>query len=224
MNFKIEIELAVPMIMGKYSLSLDSLLASALFRKTGDTEEAVLQIPLKKTKNIFHGSVLFFSKSKNQPLVQTEVPYIGGLRPEVDLHPSKFAPTSRGSKYKRVNLAGGVEKVRLDQYKGYLPKRLTFFGSGDGEKALLLIKQFIPGIGAKTNTGAGEIRSVQMVEVATDMSLMNSDQMPQRPIPWDVWVAINGSKNARKDFVSFCPPYWKTNQVECAVPDRLNFC
>jgi len=96
-----------------------------------------------------------------------------------------------------------------------------FYGYGDPDAVVNLIENFLPGIGKRANAGLGEIRSVSWTH-SPDYSLIDKDGQPARPIPVEVWDALETTNaKASHPSIGLRPvdvPGWCSEKKRCAMP------
>jgi hypothetical protein len=78
-------ELAAPVIVQGW-LTLDALLASQLFERTGDVVQAHANIPLTCSHGLWSGSAALFEEAK-----PVQVQLVAGLRAQHDIDPNLIA-------------------------------------------------------------------------------------------------------------------------------------
>lgn len=204
--------LNTPALLGR-RLTLDGLLAGALFSRLQDLDRALAEIPLKQTNGVFHGSAAFL---EGQTAVGSFT--VGSSLQINRLDPETVAPNKNG-KYPTVSLANGEFRNRQTHYVSSTAKAVWFAGLGDPDRTRMLLGE-IDGLGAKRTSGWGEVLSFEVAEVDTldpHYGLKLTDGTPARPVPIDLWDAIGGG-DAPRGYERFAPPYIHGDAVLCALP------
>lgn len=215
--FCLEIELESPVITMGF-LTLDAVLAAARFYQTEDVAQALTNLPLDKGHGIWKASAISFDPS----LSIAEVDYTMSLRSPGDLHIDAYAP--KRDRYTPVDQARGAYLRRLETYKGYQARRAYFFGVGDAEACRDLLQDYLPGLGKKSRSGAGEFGEIRVHDIQTDFSWKNAQGEPMRPLPVAIWPSVGGEPNPPEDFVAARAPYWDKKHFErCVVPGTRVF-
>lgn len=211
--FELILELLTPFSM-RYPVTLDALLSAAVFNKTGLMgKDTIEHIPLAMEKRIFKGSSLQLPRIwQYSPVCR-----IMGLRGEGDLSPAAFAP-KRAGRYVFIDQQRGDYKRNLYSHQGIQAKEVRFFGVGDPEKTVALIQHYIPGLGKRTNGGAGEIVGVHWLPTEEDYSWVLPDGSPARPLPVAIWQEIGGDPSAPVAPAPVTLPYWESPKVDAVSP------
>lgn len=218
-NFKLVIKLATPFVMSRPRTTLDSLLSAAVFRETGLMgADTIAHIPLEREDGIFKGSCAFVSGSYTHTTVQ-RIMNLRGLEDMTDEH---FAPNSKGKvkRYLAVDIKRGPYKANMSNYAGIDAKTVVFFGKGDPDRVVELIKNNIPGLGRRANAGAGEILDVSWVKIPADRdcSWIMANGSPARPLPLVVWNRISGHRKVPVADLTVQVPYWSGDAVLAVYP------
>lgn len=221
-SFKLTINLATPFIMGRTRTTLDSLLSAAIFRKTGlKGSDCIPHIPLEQEHGIFKASSLFISDESRLSHVKAgRTMSLKGLN---DLSVDHFLPNSaNGQRYLAVDQARGPYKSNMSEYSALSATEVCFYGVGDAEAVKELIETYIPGIGAHSSQGAGQILDVQyeLLSNESDFSWITESGKPARPLPVEIWntlpsidsVSVKGAANVTVRF-----PYWDHDNSALAV-------
>ncbi|EJY6032560.1 hypothetical protein FA341_14785 [Pseudomonas aeruginosa] len=218
-DFKLVIKLATPFVMSRPRTTLDGLLSAAVFRETGLMGgDTIPHIPLEREDGIFKGSCAFVSGGYTHATVQR----IMNLRGLADMTDEHFAPNSKGKvkRYLGVDIKRGPYKANMSSYAGIDAKTVIFFGKGDPDRVVELIKNNIPGLGRRANAGAGEIIDVSWVKVSADRdcSWIMPSGSPARPLPLDVWNRISGHRKMPVADLTVRVPYWSGEAVQAVYP------
>lgn len=217
--FKLVIKLATPFVMSRPRTTLDSLLSAAVFRETGLMgADTIAHIPLEREDGIFKGSCAFVSGSYSHTVVQR----IMNLRGLADMTDEHFAPQSKGKikRYLPVVVKTGPYKAHMSNYAGIDARTVVFFGKGDPDRVVDLIKNNIPGLGRRANAGAGEILDVSWVRVPADHDYpwIMANGSPARPLPLEVWNRISGHRKVPVADLTVQVPYWSGEVVPSVYP------
>lgn len=221
-TFKITLNLATPIIMGRTRLTLDGLLSAAVFRKTGLMgSDCIPHIPLEQSKGIFKASSLFLDDSS--VLRYSKVGRVMSLKGLNDLSVDHFTPNSaNGKRYLEVDQARGKHKSTLSEYSALDLQAVCFYGLGDSQAVKELIETYITGIGMHSNSGSGQIINIETEQLEDDdLSFwLTESGKPARPLPIDIWESLLGAdseytQNAAQVTVRF--PYWDKDNLAKAV-------
>lgn len=211
--FMLEARLGTPMIQEPDAyLTLDSVLAAAIYQKTGDVEMAHGAIPLQKIGGLWCGSAAFLI----DPRYQAQK-FIASLRQ----HFGDYDDDAR----KKVLRVGGPDKPDLDARQSAQADRIVWFGVGDPERCRELIAS-LGGIGKKVAQGYGEILGASVIDLTLDRAAVLPDGTPARPIPVSAWARIRAKNDALQsvgalpvDIVGMRPAYWANeNKAMCVLP------
>jgi len=194
-----------------HALTLDGLLAAAIFQRTQNVEAAHSTIPLSKAHGVWCGSAALIEG----PAPARAVSIIQALRAELDLSPSIVSPGSKG--YSRIEQARGPYRNKMSSYTALDTPALWFSGHGDVAAIRDLLRD-IPAVGAKRGVGYGEVSEVSIDEAeCAQAGHMLSDGSPARPIPVEAWRSIGG-QDAMTSLEAWEPPYWRGERGICAIP------
>lgn len=217
-SFKLTLELATPFHI-RHPITLDALLSAAVFKMNGKMgTDTIQEIPLLREENIFHGSSVHYSKTYRN----SSFGRVMSLKTESDLSSSLFAPNKkRGSGYGYIDQQRGQYKANIESYPSIEAREVFFWGVGDAEACASLIQRYIPGLGKRASSGAGEIIRV-FVDDSDDHSWVTKSDTPARPLPVSLWKKISANE---------CPitpmpmavdiPYWDTPHVDAVFPKML---
>lgn len=215
--FKLTLSLATPFYL-QDTLTLDGLLSAAVFRKTGLMGiDTIPHIPLEQHEGIFKASSMFCHARYRHAIVGRSMM----LRSKNDLSVDVFSPNGRGGKkYVFVEQTKDTYKATMNAYPGISSKEVYFWGVGDMHAVAELLRNYIIGIGKRSNAGAGEIIDIQCDELDEDLSWVTSKGLPARPLPIGVWERIGGASRASIP-LSITIPYWESAKVESVFPAGL---
>lgn len=214
-GFRLQIQLKTPALLHPH-LSLDALLAAALFQRTHDVDAALTQIPLMQRDGVWCGSSIRLQQGH----------YVTGSFTQA-LRQRDFASDRYTDHRKRggaitVLIGGGQFKPAVDHVTPWIG-RVEFFGRGDSRSCEELIES-LPGIGAKSRaTGYGRIEWIDVEPYDTDGVSM--DGRPLRVVPVQTWQQWGHAINDRtgEDLLRFKPPYWGGERVPCVFPTAQVF-
>lgn len=219
-SFRVKLEVLTPFFLA-HTLTLDGLLAAAIFNKMGLLgEDAIPYIPLESVDGIFKGSSAAFEKRYR--LISFD--RIMSLRGDRDLSVDVFAPNRRGGKYYVfVDKKRGKYKTNLQSYSGIFSSEVVFWGVGDVDQVEYLLKYFVLGIGKRSNAGAGEIGSIEVDEIEEDYSWITKEGKPARPLPIEIWSQLEGDQAWPVMPHAVTVPYWAGVARDAVVPSILTF-
>lgn len=209
-NFKVKVSLATPVIASGW-LTLDSILAALIYRKTGSIEAAHRDIPLMNTDGLWHGSAAIFSI----PLFGETVIKRGFSMWDLESDMWLTKPTVRRS----VDQKTGPYKASVNHYKTINAPSLSWLGSGDlGAVEALL--QGLDSVGKKTGSGYGKISGIELIDVGEDFSIA-IDERPMRQVPIEIWRSMGHGEPEYTRIETWKPAYFEGEAVECAVPPSV---
>lgn len=214
---EIVVEVTPPIYITSPWLYLDSILKYLCLREAlGDlfyilpSEETVdtslLEIPLKKTDDIYHSSVGIY----NEPKLYKDTIYKRFTDKET------YKLTKKQQKGRIKTNQGHFKDFMID-IPILITDQITFYCNGDKKEITRLLKH-LTSIGKKTSIGSGRIRKITVNEIDEDYSFFR-DEKVMRPIPasWDVPIT-NGMRFEQH---TYKPPYWDKNNVTmCIVPEN----
>ena len=233
--FQLTIRLRSPVIFSGFHLpTLDAVLAAARYRQTGSLAE-MLDIPLKRTGDVFHGSVAMVVDPPAQVLQSRMYVLYRALRgQDMDIAGVQFPKTIDpardetfqvvASQYATYFTAAPATKRGLGARSAGPALTLVYDGCGDGEACAALLADFLLGIGKRAGRGFGEIAPNGVgdpMEREADYSLKGPDGSPRRPIPVTLWAALGGAPDQATEEVSYYPPYNESPRSLCVMPPAL---
>lgn len=215
--FRVKLSLATAITLNA-PLTLDALLSAAVANATGlEGADTLPHIPLEQKDGIFCGSALFMHRRFRHEVVGR----VMALRGERDLSVHAFRPNGR--QYVNVHTDKAKKYAnRLSAYPGYRSNEVYFYGVGDVERVVYLLANFLPGIGKRANTGAGEIISVSATETDEDYSWRLPDGSPARPLPREAWLRLGGDASVASMPLAVVLPYWQSGKVDAVFPVTLS--
>jgi hypothetical protein len=211
--FRVKLSLATAITLNA-PLTLDALLSAAVANATGlEGDDTLPHIPLAQSDGIFRGSALFMHPRFRHEVVGR----VMALRGERDLSIHAFRPNGR--QYVNVHTDKAKKYAnKLSSYPGYRTNEVYFYGVGDAERVVYLLANFLPGIGKRATTGAGEITAASWTETDEDYSWQLPNGSPARPLPRELWLRIGGDASLTSMPLAVTLPYWKTNKVDSVFP------
>ena len=209
--FKLVLKLATPMIMD-YPVTLDALLTQALLNSDDITlEQAEALVPLAKKNGVFKASSVF-CESTYKVVSLTKIMRLT----HEDKEPHNYAPNFGRKKdsYGFIDNARGQYKTNMTVYKAKDASEVYFWGVGDPDKVVFLLKTYIQCLGKRFNSGQGEIIDIQYYELDHDFSWETEEGNPARPLPVELWQGKETPCN--KQTVKY--PYWSDAKVNAVFP------
>ena len=229
--FCVTADLQTPVILTANGyLTLDSMLGAAIFKRTGDVNAAVRDVPLAQSGGIWHGSAAFLDRVT----ALSEPGFKRGIQPREEMWAPAYQ-TGRSTDKKtglrtpngkrlvnRVDTVRDEYKSDLDVYRAIDATRVTWFGCGDPGAVEDLLTE-IAFVGKKYCHGYGKIVRFTVEPVETDRSfvrLRRGKLSPMRPIPADLWqsMGLDLSPDLLTRFCAATLPYFSAPSVRCVVP------
>lgn len=175
------------------------------------TEETIdvslLDLPLKKTKDLYHASVGIYSE--NTKLYRDTI-----YKRFTDKETYKLSQKQQKG---RIKTNQGHFKDFMINLPILITDSVTFYCNGD-KKELERLLSHLTSIGKKTSIGSGRIRNITISETDADYSFFK-DQHIMRPIPAKMDIPI--CEGMRFEQQPYKPPYWDKNNVAmCYVPEN----
>jgi hypothetical protein len=206
----ISARLKVPIILGDGYLTLDALLASLIFERTGDVELAHSTVPLASTEGLFHASAALL-----EPLGSKKVAFVANLRASHSLDPDMVLKNKHGAIHKQIGLTrrrdfGAV----MNTYTAFDATEITWYAEGDGE-AIERLLSGVTFIGKRRGSGYGEVSGWSVEQGDLD-GIVGPLGDPLRPVPLEMFA---GDKDALKVDAAWRPAYWHPqNRAICYAP------
>ena len=216
-SLEIVMDVIPPIYITSPWLHLDSILSYLCLRDALDdlfyclpTEEIIdislLDIPLKKTADVYHSSVGIFSN----PKLYKDTIY----KRFTDKETHKL---TRKQQTGRIKTNQGHFKDFMINLPIIITDTITFYCNGD-KKELERLLSHLTSIGKKTSIGSGRIRNITITETNEDYSFFK-DNCIMRPIPATMDVPVFEGMIFQKQ--PYKPPYWDKNNVcMCIVPEN----
>ncbi|TJY57237.1 hypothetical protein E4T66_17675 [Sinimarinibacterium sp. CAU 1509] len=192
-------------------LSLDGLLAAAIFKRTGDVEKAHADIPLSRRDGVWCGSSVQLERGHSVTAAFTQA-----LRHR-DFNSDRYSDHRKRGGRITVLIAGGQFKPALDLSTPWIGK-LAFLGHGDADACMELVES-LPGIGAKAAAhGFGRMEWVDVEPWETDG--LSDQGRPLRSVPIETWKAWGHivDDECGVDMLRSAPPYWSGAPRPCVFP------
>jgi hypothetical protein len=206
--------------------TLDALLWGAARLATENDIPDLLDIPLKMTDGVFHGSsmlcdpmfsvspVRFFQSIYNERQEDDLSPAWLDTKlyknSSVGVHDLKSGTTVRGTFSVKEN-----EYAALSRGKSW---EVGFYGCGDLNLVESML-HLLPGIGKKASRGYGAITGVNVKPEDQDLSMMR-EGLPMRPIPVELWDRLSGRPlPTRKARAVVCDGNPDDHEVWCVTPN-----
>lgn len=211
--FRLEIQLKTPAILHPL-LTLDALLAAALYRETGDLERAHRDLPLERREGVWAASCVQLVDG-----MYVELPFVARMS-KADLDPSLWSDRNRAGRAS-VQVNGGTYMGKLSRHRAWIG-RIAFEATGLGQEALRLASS-LAGVGAKTTQGCGQIDSIELIEGGSG-GIRTDAGKPARPVPVELWSGWFASSLADLviDEASWNPPYFTTPKARCVLPSSVS--
>lgn len=216
-SLEIVMDVIPPIYITSPWLHLDSILSYLCLRDALDdlfyclpTEEIIdislLDIPLKKTADVYHSSVGIFSN----PKLYKDTIY----KRFTDKETHKL--THRQQKG-RIKTNQGHFKDFMINLPILITDNVTFYCNGD-KKELKRLLSHLTNIGKKGSIGGGRINKVIINETTEDNSFFKDGKV-MRPIPATMDVPVFEGMIFQQQ--PYKPPYWDKNNVcMCIVPEN----
>ena len=214
---EVVVEVTPPIYITSPWLHLDSILTYLCLREAlGDlfyilpSEEKIdtslLEIPLKKTSDVYHSSVGIYYK----PKLYRDTIYKRFTDKET------YKLTKKQQKG-RIKTNQGHFKDFMINLPILITNKITFYCNGDKNEIKRLLSH-LTNIGKKTSIGSGKIRNIKINTVTEDYSFFKDDHI-MRPIPATMDVPIFEGMQFEQQ--PYKPPYWDKNNVcMCIVPEN----
>ncbi|MGI2030017.1 hypothetical protein [Endozoicomonas acroporae] len=220
--FQLVFELGSNISLRDSAIHLDGLLSNVCFRHTGCLEKALSMLDdlllFDQEHGIYHASALAFGVSPEQSIVARSRHYVGAMRSGRELRDDLILPTqtTRAGKeqYRKITVAGGPEKLRLNKYQAYYSPYVVFHGVGDIARIDRLVQFHCCRIGVNANSGGGAINQMAIKEIQQDYSFIDVHGQVARNLPLS-WLQANRSA-MENDSLNSLPgeplpvraPYW----------------
>lgn len=215
-SFKVTVELATPVILGKSTFwTLDGVCYGILadMREKGIVDlDPTSSIPLKNEDGLFLASRALFENE-----IRVDMVKIGGIRPVKDMdRASEFllAPRKRLAK---VITHRGPHRSNMSRCTEITSRYVSWIGIGDPESISALLLN-AGSIGALRKEGYGKIADV-FVDVDDSYDPIIHDGKLMRPVPEDHALSDRIATTTPKFEDTWRPPYFDaTARAICYIP------
>lgn len=192
-KLRITATLSGPLMTGGGYLTLDALLASAVYSLTQDVDQAHNHLPLNRVDGLYYASAAVY-----EPLAIGTVAIVQSMRPDdVWLDHQWLKKNKQGAVHTKFsNLSDNI----LNSYKTVTTPTMTWYCEGDADRIRTLLAH-LPMIGKK------RVCSVTQWDVeagALDGVHGYADE-PLRPVPVELW---DGDKSGPIVDAAWRPAYW----------------
>lgn len=221
--YRLIYRLISPLLLGKHPITLDALAYAALFARSGDEEWSREQLKyyFVFTDGVPHASALAFGRTRQHSLIAKPACLLGGLRSERDLNSDFIKPNGHRGHYAKIKLEGGPYRFRIDNYRGYWSPYICFDFLGDRERLEILLENFVIGIGARAQIGAGQVDLPQFVSLPRDFSLFDDEGRAARPLPPGMCTKRPNELSGIAEKGVNLPPYWRTSAIDVVSCERI---
>jgi hypothetical protein len=196
-------------------LTLDALLAAALFERTGDLEQAHSALPLAQTGGMWHASAALLEAP-----TQYRATLTASLHARHDIAP-ELLRRGRGGVLPRIGEKRRREYGNVQNpVEGFAATAVWWFAEGDPKEVETLL-QGVRHVGKKHTAGYGEVGHRDIEPVDTVNGVLDLAGYPLRPIPGEIY---KGKGDAVVADAAWRPAYWKLeNRAKCYVPERTRY-
>ena len=175
------------------------------------TEETVdvsfLDLPLKKTDDVYHSSIGIYSD--NAKLYRDTI-----YKRFTDKETYKLTKKQQQG---RIKTNQGHFKDFMINLPILITDEITFYCNGDKSEIKRLLAH-LTSIGKKTSIGGGKIHKIRISETTEDYSFFKDNNI-MRPIPTKMKIPIFEGMVFQQQ--PYKPPYWDKNNVTmCYVPEN----
>jgi len=215
--FRVTFHMASPVCLAQPWINGDALIASQLMRhllgeyfytlptKKTLPVEAALQLPLKKSYSVYHSSVSIFD---------TDAKYLNTIYKKFDDQHVDIVSTKK----KKITRGSGFFKDCMVRAP-YIPARdVVFYMNGDMSLCRMLLKN-VAYLGKDRARGFGEIESVDVEPIESDISLFDESKC-MRPIPCRFVKHLGLPEQSM--MLTYKIPYWSRKDADmCVVPGSV---
>lgn len=189
--FQLVFELGSNISLRGHALHLDGLLSHVCFRHTGCTEKGLAMLDdlllFNKAHGIYHGSAMAFGVTPEQSIIARSRHYVGSMFHGRDLRDETLLPLKVSAagkeQYRKINIFGGPEKLRLNKYPAYYSPYVVFHGVGDIARIDRLVEFHCSRLGVNANSGGGTINHMAIKEIDQDYSFIDAHGQVARNLP-----------------------------------------
>lgn len=209
--FEVRITLRTPGCI-RPDLTLDAVLAAALFRLHGDVERAHREIPLQNTDGVWHGSRVRFLQGEF-----AQARYVARLSHR-DFDPAGYSGAENRKGEIRINIGGGDLSPQVRNLPVFAGS-IAFDACGDAQAVEDLLWQ-LRGIGKNVRQGWGRVAQIQIHPQERDTSVRDANDEPCRPVPAELWRRWGlDAGRVITDEAGWRPAYWNNaNRCLCVLP------
>ena len=192
-KLRITATLSGPLITGGGYLTLDALLASAVYGLTQSIDQAHNHLPLKQVDGLYHASAAVY-----EPLATGKVAIVQSMRPDdVWLDHRWLKKNKQGAVHTKFsNLSDNI----LNTYKTLTMPSMTWYCEGDADRIRSLLAH-LPMIGKKR---ACLVTRWEVEDGELDGVHGYADE-PLRPVPVALW---DGVQSGPVVDAAWRPAYW----------------
>ncbi len=203
----IRLALATPVIPGP-RLTLDAVLAAALYRETGDLSAAHDDLPLARSDGVPQASQAFIEEPARWLPIQAS------------RRLQTTGPIAVGPRTPAIRRASGPYRNRVTDYVAAATPAVWWQAHGDRAEIEATLNSLM-GVGTKATHGWGEIKGWDVWPARADHpGWLDTEGTPLRPVPVHSWTAAGLSLDTRViDVETWRPPYWRRDDaIPCVVP------
>lgn len=236
--FELVFELGSNISLRSSAIHLDGLLSNVCFRHTGCTEKALSMLDdlllFDTDHGMYHASAMAFGVTPEHSIIARTRHYVGAMRLRDDTVAPNKVSSSGTELYRKININGGPEKLRLNKYQAYYSPYLIFHGVGDIARIDQLVQFHCARIGVNANSGGGTVNHIAIKEIDDDFSFIDGQGQIARnlPVSWlQAWrqsasPAVNEALNTdASEPVPIRAPYWKSHHrfstAEAVAVDKV---
>lgn len=206
------------------ALTLESLLAAAVFEQTGKMREDALNlVPIERTTD--HGFWLASSVFYGGKVTRDTTSIIRRRRRDEtgpDFYAANTTVRKKSDPY-AIEQSREDFKALMHEYPTVHAEKLAWFAQGDAEQCRLMLES-LTFIGKRRGQGFGEISSVAVTTV-DEHPLLDACGMVRRPIPVTQLHCISGAAAQDKQrlaYVATAHPFWLADATLCAIPPETD--
>lgn len=227
---KVVAELKSPIILNG-DLTLDALLAYAVFQRTGAMGKAAHdQVPITRA-SLAGFEIPMASGIQFDGRIRRNKTTIGRRlrRDERSMEAFAPSPTARKCGWHVIDGDGGHYTSLFRSFRSYATEYVVWFAQGDPDWILDHMAD-LHTIGARRNQGFGQLGAITIEPLTSNESaspmeaiLVNPvSRRPTRTMPMDAWRALGGQESGQRiDRVAFEHPVWaEENLALCALADN----
>jgi len=215
---KIDIKIVPPVYLSNPWIHLDGILSYLCLRDALDdlfyilpTDTILniddLDIPLKKTNDVYHSSVGLF----------TDIYQLNNAKIYKRFTDKETYHLTSKQQKGRVYINKGHYKDFLINMPILITDNITFYCNGDKEELSRLLSH-LRHIGKKTSIGGGKVININITETTEDYSFFKDNQI-MRPIPATMNIPLVEGMIFQQS--NYKPPYWNSqNKTMCYVPQN----